>query len=62
MEYVLSNGGQAVVNLGNKYISQKYQSITGYGQKEYAHPRDQNADGAWTMAQILGIKNKYFFG
>mgnify|MGYP001571370424 CR=1 FL=1 len=56
VEYVLSNGGQAVVNLGNKYISQKYQSITGYGQKEYAHPRDQNADGAWTMAQILGIK------
>lgn len=56
VEYVLGNGGQAVVNLGNKYILDKYPKITGYGQIEYAHPHEQNIDGAWTMATFLGVK------
>lgn len=55
VEYVLSHNGQAVVNLGNKYILQKYPNFTGYGQKEYTHPREQNIDGALTLARLLGV-------
>lgn len=56
VEYVLGKGGQAVVNLGNKHILQKYPKAIGYGQKEYAHPKEQNIDGAFTLARTLGIQ------
>ncbi|MDP1743550.1 MAG: Mur ligase family protein [Candidatus Amesbacteria bacterium] len=55
VEFVLENKGQAVVNLGNKYIFQKYPNVAGYGQKNYTHPRDQNLEGAAKMASLLGV-------
>jgi len=58
VEYVLGNRSQAVVNLGNPNVSQKYLSnlrIVGYGTGTYSHPREQNLEGAMTLAKILGV-------
>lgn len=62
VEYVLSRGGQVVLNFGNLNISQAYLSnlsnaqVFTYGQKEYSHPWEQNIDGAFTLARLLGIQ------
>lgn len=56
--YVLAHGGQVVLNFGNSLIFQNTPNspnILTYGQKEYTHPRDQNIDGAFTLAKLLGI-------
>ncbi len=61
VEYVLGNGGQTVVNLGNPNISKKYLSnlsnpkILGYGIGTHTHPREQNLEGAIKMVGILGV-------
>lgn len=59
MEYVLSIKGQGVANFGNKYIYEKYANkakVIGYGQRKYTHPRQQNLEGAVTMARYLRVK------
>ena len=58
VEYVLSRGGQAVLNFGNSLISQNAPNSPNtltYGLKEYSHPREQNLEGAFTLARLLGV-------
>ena len=66
VEYVLARGGWVVLNFSNPHISQYYSSnlsnlnnaqVHTYGQKKYSHPRQQNVEGALTLARILGVKN-----
>jgi len=57
VKYVLNSHGQAVVNLGNKHVKERWfgtKGIVGYGDKDYKFPWEQNIDGAKTIARILG--------
>lgn len=59
--YVLSHGGQVVLNFGNSNVSKHFSSnlnnpqVVTYGQGTYSHPKEQNSEGAMTMAKILGV-------
>jgi UDP-N-acetylmuramoyl-tripeptide--D-alanyl-D-alanine ligase len=57
-DYVLSRGGTMVVNSGNELVRK---NLSGneirYGEKRFAHPADQNIEGAATLAKQLGMSN-----
>lgn len=58
VQYVLDNRRTAVVNIGNKYIKDKWNEVPGvveYGEGSFTTPMQQNIAGAKVMARVIGM-------
>jgi UDP-N-acetylmuramoyl-tripeptide--D-alanyl-D-alanine ligase len=53
------SGSKAVVNVGNKYIKERWEGkegVVGYGEGAFETPMKQNIAGAKVMAKVLGME------